>query len=282
MTSRNELGLRTSGSSKSTGHSPEEATVPFFTQVSSAQVENEASLDDSLFDYSFLNDYEILLFQTAGPFFDDIWPGTEVSSPLSLDGSRYTAPVQPGVSVQPTDALLLPAAKKIKTKPKPIETIKPKPARKAETKRPRKHECHFPGCTKAYTMLYSLTSHANSRHGDINYQCLFCNKAYSRYGDCARHEDTKHRMKRWKCKWCPQKYTRNPSAKQQEGCLNGRPRHCFKIIFLNPYAGLSQGLRKVDGWTSLSFYIFSSFSFLHTHFVQIYMPCVARVKHTCH
>ncbi|KAH7049533.1 hypothetical protein BKA57DRAFT_504347 [Linnemannia elongata] len=239
VTSWNGLGLRTSGSSKSTGHSLEEATVPFSTQVSPAQVD-EALLDYYLFDYSFLNDYGIPPFQTAGmPLLDDIWPGTEVSSPPSLDGSRHTAPVQLGVSVQPPDALLLPAAKNIKTKPKPIETIKPKPARKAETKRPRKHECQFPGCTKAYTTLYSLTSHANSQHGDINYQCLFCNKAYSRYGDCARHEDTKHRMKRWKCKWCPQKYTRNPSAKQQEGCLNGRPRHCFKIIFLKPYAGLS-------------------------------------------
>ncbi|OAQ27455.1 hypothetical protein K457DRAFT_58371, partial [Linnemannia elongata AG-77] len=81
-------------------------------------------------------------------------------------------------------------------------------ARKVETKRPRIFDCRIPGCTNVYTTQYSLDSHTNSQHGDINYQCLFCNKTYSRYGDCTRHEDTKHRMKRWKCKWCPQKYTR--------------------------------------------------------------------------
>ncbi|KAF9142327.1 hypothetical protein BGX30_002909, partial [Mortierella sp. GBA39] len=119
--------------------------------------------------------------------------------------------------------------KATKTKVKPAETIKSRPARKAETKRPRIFECRVPGCTKAYTTQYSLTTHTDSHHGDINYRCDFCNKPFNRYGDCARHEDIKHRMKRWKCKWCPQKYTRRPSSNQRDGCPNGRPRHFFKI-----------------------------------------------------
>ncbi|KAK3814842.1 MAG: hypothetical protein JOS17DRAFT_422628, partial [Linnemannia elongata] len=117
---------------------------------------------------------------------------------------------------------------------KPAETIEPKPARKADTKRPRIFKCQFPGCTKAYTTKYSLTSHANSQHDDIGYRCLFCETVFSRYGDCTRHEDTLHRMKRWKCKRCEKAYTRNPDAKQQHGCVNGR-RHSFKIVIPIPF-----------------------------------------------
>ncbi|KAG0065519.1 hypothetical protein BGZ90_001750 [Linnemannia elongata] len=238
------------------GSSVEEENAAF-TNESPAQVEDEAFLDGSVLHDSPLNGHDSQLPQTTTTFlFDALRPRTEVSFPsyedwmdfimqslLTLDGSWHTSLIQPSDVAHPSGVRTTKAKSKptkaSKTTNKHEETSKPKSARKAETKRPKIYECRFPGCTKAYTTQYSLTSHTNSQHGDIRYQCLFCSKTYSRYGDCARHEDTKHRVKIWKCKWCPKKYTRRPSAKQREGCQNGRPRHRIKMMFLNPYVGLS-------------------------------------------
>ncbi len=80
----------------------------------------------------------------------------------------------------------------------------------AGDKRKHLHNCHIPGCGKAYVKTSHLKAHLRWHSGDRPFVCnwLFCGKRFTRSDELQRHLQTHTGAKRFGCSSCPRVFLR--------------------------------------------------------------------------
>lgn len=78
-------------------------------------------------------------------------------------------------------------------------------------KRKHLHNCHIPGCGKAYVKTSHLKAHLRWHSGDRPFVCnwLFCGKRFTRSDELQRHLQTHTGSKRFSCSVCPRVFMRS-------------------------------------------------------------------------
>ncbi|XP_076839156.1 transcription factor Sp6 [Brachyhypopomus gauderio] len=80
-----------------------------------------------------------------------------------------------------------------------------------DDKRKHLHNCHIPGCGKAYAKTSHLKAHLRWHSGDRPFVCnwLFCGKRFTRSDELQRHLQTHTGTKRFSCSVCPRVFMRS-------------------------------------------------------------------------
>lgn len=80
----------------------------------------------------------------------------------------------------------------------------------SDGKRKHLHNCHIPGCGKAYVKTSHLKAHLRWHSGDRPFVCnwLFCGKRFTRSDELQRHLQTHTGAKRFGCSSCPRVFLR--------------------------------------------------------------------------
>ncbi|KAG9262919.1 transcription factor Sp6-like [Astyanax mexicanus] len=80
-----------------------------------------------------------------------------------------------------------------------------------DDKRKHLHNCHIPGCGKAYVKTSHLKAHLRWHSGDRPFVCnwLFCGKRFTRSDELQRHLQTHTGAKRFGCSVCPRVFMRS-------------------------------------------------------------------------
>lgn len=78
-------------------------------------------------------------------------------------------------------------------------------------RRKHMHNCHIPGCGKAYAKTSHLKAHLRWHSGDRPFVCnwLFCGKRFTRSDELQRHLQTHTGTKKFSCALCPRVFMRN-------------------------------------------------------------------------
>ncbi|XP_053310067.1 transcription factor Sp6 [Spea bombifrons] len=78
-------------------------------------------------------------------------------------------------------------------------------------KRKTLHNCHIPGCGKAYAKTSHLKAHLRWHSGDRPFVCnwLFCGKRFTRSDELQRHLQTHTGAKKYPCPSCSRVFMRN-------------------------------------------------------------------------
>uniref|UniRef100_A0A8C4TKQ4 Sp6 transcription factor n=1 Tax=Erpetoichthys calabaricus TaxID=27687 RepID=A0A8C4TKQ4_ERPCA len=79
------------------------------------------------------------------------------------------------------------------------------------TKKKHLHNCHIPGCGKAYAKTSHLKAHLRWHSGDRPFVCnwLFCGKRFTRSDELQRHLQTHTGTKKFTCTVCNRVFMRN-------------------------------------------------------------------------
>ncbi|XP_062866873.1 transcription factor Sp6 [Trichomycterus rosablanca] len=79
------------------------------------------------------------------------------------------------------------------------------------SRRKHLHNCHIPGCGKAYVKTSHLKAHLRWHSGDRPFVCnwLFCGKRFTRSDELQRHLQTHTGTKRFSCSVCPRVFMRS-------------------------------------------------------------------------
>ncbi|XP_061628216.1 transcription factor Sp6 isoform X3 [Phyllopteryx taeniolatus] len=80
-----------------------------------------------------------------------------------------------------------------------------------DSRRKHMHNCHIPGCGKAYAKTSHLKAHLRWHSGDRPFVCnwLFCGKRFTRSDELQRHLQTHTGTKKFSCVLCPRVFMRN-------------------------------------------------------------------------
>ncbi|XP_077427112.1 transcription factor Sp6 [Vanacampus margaritifer] len=80
-----------------------------------------------------------------------------------------------------------------------------------DSRRKHMHNCHIPGCGKAYAKTSHLKAHLRWHSGDRPFVCnwLFCGKRFTRSDELQRHLQTHTGSKKFSCTLCPRVFMRN-------------------------------------------------------------------------
>ncbi|KAJ8002021.1 hypothetical protein DPEC_G00175480 [Dallia pectoralis] len=80
-----------------------------------------------------------------------------------------------------------------------------------DARRKHMHNCHIPGCGKAYAKTSHLKAHLRWHSGDRPFVCnwLFCGKRFTRSDELQRHLQTHTGAKKFSCAMCPRVFMRN-------------------------------------------------------------------------
>ncbi|XP_029537961.1 transcription factor Sp6-like [Oncorhynchus nerka] len=80
-----------------------------------------------------------------------------------------------------------------------------------DDRRKHMHNCHIPGCGKAYAKTSHLKAHLRWHSGDRPFVCnwLFCGKRFTRSDELQRHLQTHTGAKKFSCTMCPRVFMRN-------------------------------------------------------------------------
>ncbi|XP_051939859.1 transcription factor Sp6 [Hippocampus zosterae] len=80
-----------------------------------------------------------------------------------------------------------------------------------DSRRKHMHNCHIPGCGKAYAKTSHLKAHLRWHSGDRPFVCnwLFCGKRFTRSDELQRHLQTHTGTKKFSCAFCPRVFMRN-------------------------------------------------------------------------
>lgn len=80
-----------------------------------------------------------------------------------------------------------------------------------DSRRKHMHNCHIPGCGKAYAKTSHLKAHLRWHSGDRPFVCnwLFCGKRFTRSDELQRHLQTHTGAKKFSCALCPRVFMRN-------------------------------------------------------------------------
>uniref|UniRef100_A0AAV2LP00 Transcription factor Sp7 n=1 Tax=Knipowitschia caucasica TaxID=637954 RepID=A0AAV2LP00_KNICA len=81
----------------------------------------------------------------------------------------------------------------------------------ADDRRKHMHNCHIPGCGKAYAKTSHLKAHLRWHSGDRPFVCnwLFCGKRFTRSEELQRHIQTHTGAKKLSCPLCNRVFMRN-------------------------------------------------------------------------
>ncbi|XP_054635180.1 transcription factor Sp6 [Dunckerocampus dactyliophorus] len=80
-----------------------------------------------------------------------------------------------------------------------------------DSRRKHMHNCHIPGCGKAYAKTSHLKAHLRWHSGDRPFVCnwLFCGKRFTRSDELQRHLQTHTGTKKFSCASCPRVFMRS-------------------------------------------------------------------------
>ncbi|XP_005990081.1 transcription factor Sp6 [Latimeria chalumnae] len=95
------------------------------------------------------------------------------------------------------------------------------------TRKKHLHNCHIPGCGKAYSKTSHLKAHLRWHSGDRPFVCnwLFCGKRFTRSDELQKHLQTHTGTKKYSCHMCTRVFIRvdhlNKHMKTHEGARDG-------------------------------------------------------------
>ncbi|XP_041087355.1 transcription factor Sp6 [Polyodon spathula] len=95
--------------------------------------------------------------------------------------------------------------------PNCVEAERLGPCVNEDGKRKHLHNCHIPGCGKAYAKTSHLKAHLRWHSGDRPFVCnwLFCGKRFTRSDELQRHLQTHTGAKKFTCTVCNRVFMRN-------------------------------------------------------------------------
>ncbi|XP_013877107.1 transcription factor Sp6 [Austrofundulus limnaeus] len=94
-------------------------------------------------------------------------------------------------------------------------------------RRKHMHNCHIPGCGKAYAKTSHLKAHLRWHSGDRPFVCnwLFCGKRFTRSDELQRHLQTHTGAKKFSCALCPRVFMRNDHLAKHMRTHESPPTH---------------------------------------------------------
>ncbi|MBN3282587.1 SP6 factor, partial [Polyodon spathula] len=95
--------------------------------------------------------------------------------------------------------------------PNCVEAERVEPCGSKDVKRKHLHNCHIPGCGKAYTKTSHLKAHLRWHSGDRPFICnwLFCGNRFTRSDELQHHLQTHNAAKKFTCTICNRVFMRN-------------------------------------------------------------------------
>ncbi|XP_028306021.1 transcription factor Sp6 [Gouania willdenowi] len=96
-----------------------------------------------------------------------------------------------------------------------------------DARRKHMHNCHIPGCGKAYAKTSHLKAHLRWHSGDRPFVCnwLFCGKRFTRSDELQRHLQTHTGAKKFSCALCPRVFMRNDHLAKHMRTHDSPPGH---------------------------------------------------------
>lgn len=155
-------------------------------------------------------------------------PASHSSHLFPQDGFKME-PLAPEMLHQETYAMEEPQESSVSTRPKPQRRSSSRSSGQAvcrcpncvhaeqmgqsadDGRRKHMHNCHIPGCGKAYAKTSHLKAHLRWHSGDRPFVCnwLFCGKRFTRSDELQRHLQTHTGAKKFSCALCPRVFMRN-------------------------------------------------------------------------
>ncbi|XP_074484003.1 transcription factor Sp6 [Sebastes fasciatus] len=155
-------------------------------------------------------------------------PGSHSSHLFPQDGFKME-PMAPEMLQQESFSLEEPQENAVSARPKPQRRSSSRGAGQAacrcpncvhaeqmgqstdDSRRKHMHNCHIPGCGKAYAKTSHLKAHLRWHSGDRPFVCnwLFCGKRFTRSDELQRHLQTHTGAKKFSCALCPRVFMRN-------------------------------------------------------------------------
>ncbi|KAG0002914.1 hypothetical protein BGZ79_002068 [Entomortierella chlamydospora] len=100
--------------------------------------------------------------------------------------------------------------------PRRRRRVRPPTVKKPKKVKPTSFTCEFPGCGKAFSRAYNLTSHMKTHSSERPFLCGICPLAFARRHDRERHIRLHTGEKPYNCKICGAGFMRNDALNRHQ------------------------------------------------------------------